>query len=66
MPRVKCDHCGNDYLQDRSTQRFCSKICSDRWWAAERRRGIEALRSPGREDVDAELPPRIKHEEHTQ
>jgi len=56
MPKVKCDFCGNLYLQDRATQRFCSKQCSDRWWAAERRRGIEALRAStyfGREYVAA-------------
>ena len=45
MTEVKCQFCGNEYLPDRSTQRFCSKVCSDRWWAAERCRGIEALRS---------------------
>lgn len=66
MAKAICEHCGKEYLPDRSTQRFCSRICSDRWWAAERKRGIEALRSHAREHVDAEPPQGIEHQEHAQ
>jgi len=45
MTKATRQFCGGDYLPDRSTQRFCSKVCSDRWWAAERRRGVEMLRN---------------------
>lgn len=55
MSEVKCQWCRKLYQPDRATQRFCSKQCSDRWWAAERRRGIEALRNTyhGRALLDA-------------
>lgn len=45
MTKATCQFCGDEYAPDRRTQRFCSKICNDRWWAAQRRRGIEMLRN---------------------
>lgn len=69
MGENKCEQCGEMYVPRQLGQRFCSKQCSDRWWAAERRRGIEALRSgryDGRELVDARPPLGIEPEELNQ
>ena len=56
MIKVKCEFCDKIYFPDRSTQRFCCKGCSDRWWAAERRRGVEMLRNARLGDALPEPP----------
>lgn len=45
MNKARCQQCNEVYLPRRYDQRFCCKQCSDAWWAAERTRAIELLRS---------------------
>jgi hypothetical protein len=65
-----CEQCGREYIPyDRQEirQRFCTRACSDRWFAAERRAALRAWRLKQQEEAlqaDGDLscvetPPRV-------
>ncbi len=51
-----CIQCGDEYISRQRNQRFCCAVCANAWHSAERRRGVELLRSQtyfGRAAVEA-------------
>jgi hypothetical protein len=44
---TKCENCGAEFKPYLSNQRFCSRICSDQFYQAERHQAVEWFRSMG-------------------
>jgi hypothetical protein len=42
-----CENCGKPVIAYTDRQRFCCRSCSDEWFQAERRQGVEWFRAAG-------------------
>ena len=40
----RCENCGNEFTPYQGRQRFCCRVCSDAWFAQERREAVRQLR----------------------
>jgi hypothetical protein len=40
----KCQQCGEPFAPYVGRQRFCCRVCSDAWYAAERKEAVALLR----------------------
>ena len=52
MTKIECPHCATTFAPRVPGQRFCKPICSQRWWAAERSRAMQAFRQQQREQAE--------------
>jgi hypothetical protein len=44
---IECENCSKAFVPYLSNQRFCSRICSDEFYQAERQQAVEWFRSMG-------------------
>ena len=44
---IECENCSKAFIPYLSNQRFCSRICSDEFYQAERQQAVEWFRSMG-------------------
>jgi hypothetical protein len=44
---TECENCSKAFVPYLSNQRFCSRICSDEFYQAERQQAVEWFRSMG-------------------
>jgi hypothetical protein len=50
---MTCEYCGGPMTRYLPSQRFCCRVCSDEWFAAERREAVEWFRACGMRPEDA-------------
>lgn len=46
----KCERCGDDFTPYMGRQRFCCRVCSDAWFANERRAAVRRYRETEQSD----------------